>query len=366
MNPFDFAVRLRECEKLEQFTSSSLAAFWNLSTAHFLSATDDSPIQFFGLGDESDLARHLRGAQFFTKTGPKSKPRIIRGHPRILPTSDQTESRSAILTEKLLFDSLASGYGDAIVEPKLVGQTIRVYSQGGDLFCATDVSFDGGNPLVGAGIENSRALGIDYGHQAARLVTERYGKIDRLARLGYVGVFVLTLPETASGQTVDGADLVLVDVIDPDHQFVERNEKERVAEDYGLTVVPLTTRLSVPETADSPLSFVRACRGLARQAHQEALPGYIVKIRADDSSDQAFVRVESMTERDRPREFSSSDLTAVVDEITGQYGDTIWSDPLTSEAMMLDFLGSHHASAVRQVHAYIDAWQAAKKSVGLG
>jgi hypothetical protein len=95
------------------------------------------------------------------------------------------------------------------------------------------------------------------------------------------------------------------------------------------------------------------------------LAGYIVKVREDDASDHVFVKVETVTERDRSHEFASADLSAVVDEITGQYGDTIWADPRAAEEMMLDYLGTHHPSALRQVHRYISSWQSAKVSAGL-
>jgi len=362
MSPFEFASKLRECEKIDKMTPESLAEFWSLPVAHFLWASMSSPIQFFTLGSNSETAIFLRGAQFFPSLTPGESHRIIRSHPCIFPTSDHTQSRYQILLEQTITDCLTNS-DDGFIEPKIPGQTIRVFSHNGDLYCATDISFDGGNPLVGAGIENSRSLGIDYGHQAARLVSESYPKVERLAKLGYVVVFVLSLPETSDGYNVERADLILVDVIDPDHQFVDRNEKERIADDFSLNCVELSGRITLGENVSDPSAFVRHCRGFSRQAHQESLPGYIVKIRQDDSSDQAFVKVESASERDRSRDFSMSDLTAVVDEITGQYGDTVWTNTIQAEELMLEFLGTHHPSAVRQVHGYIDAWAKAKMGI---
>lgn len=365
MSPFEFSARLRACERMAAMTPETLAQFWNVPARHFFWSSQSAPIQFFALGDASDAALLLRGALFFPAASGQTN-HVVRSHPRVLPTSDHTQSRYQVLLEQQIADALG-GEGSAVVEPKIHGETIRVFARAGELYCATDAAFDGGNPLVGAGIENSRALGVDYGHQAARVLTERYAKVERLTRLRYVAVFVLALPETSPGQEIDAADLILVDVIDPDQQFVERTEKERIAEDYGLSVVPLTARLTLRGgPSDTPLAFVRQCRALARQAQQESLPGVIVKVHADDASDQAFVKVETLAEHDRSREFASSDLAAVVDEITGQYGDTIWADPRAAEEMMLDYLGTHHPSAVRQVHRYIASWQTAKTNAGLG
>jgi hypothetical protein len=365
MTAFDFAAKLRECESLDNLSPESLARFWNLPAQHFLWASEYSPIQFFRLGDNSETAILLRGAQFFPKNASSKANRIIRSHPAIFPTSDHTQARYQILLEYTLANILGDELGEAVVEPKIPGQTIRVYAHNGDLYCATDVSFDGGNPLVGAGIENSRALGIDYGHQAARIISERYPKVDNLARLGYVAVFVLTLPETSEGYSVDRADMILVDVIDPDHQFVDRNEKERIADDFNLNVVELISRLSFTKTDFKASTFVRECRGLSRQAHQNNIPGYIIKATQDDSFDQLFVKVESASERDRSREVSPSDLAAVVDEISGQYGDEIWeSSPHNGEELILDFLGTHHPSVVVQVHQFISSWTSAKAKVG--
>ena len=134
-----------------------------------------------------------------------------------------------------------------IVEKKEDGVNIRLYRHGDKrdapyLFATRDV-FDGGNPLVSAGIENVRGLGIDYGSQARKLIDKLYPQAYKLADLGYVPCFEMTLPEIETVILADRPDMILIDVIDPDFQFVDRLEKERIAEDYRLNLVELQGRL---------------------------------------------------------------------------------------------------------------------------
>ncbi len=356
----DIASLLRRCASdVVQFKPSTLADFFGISAKHFHQASETDPIIFIQADRLDEIAFALRGTIFWPDT-----KQVFRGYPRSLPTSDYTGNRLALVSD-LQFARAAFGGAECIAEPKLYGATIRVYIHAGDLYCATNVAHDGGNPLVGAGIDNSRSLGIDYGSQAARILLTRYGNVERLAKLGYVAVFVLQLPEFAPNATIDHADMILVDAVDPDHVFVNRLEKERIGEDYGLKVIDLAARITT--TSTEPLAFLRRCRALEHQA--QATPvngagGLIVKGRIDENADQIMCTVEPSAERDRAREITASDIAAVTDEIVSQFGDNVWEDAQFSEGLMLEYLGSQHRSVRWRVYDYLESWRAARKLIG--
>jgi hypothetical protein len=361
MNTADFAERLREClRELHPFTPDALSKFFGIPSRHFHQSEPDGPILFHPAGDLSEHSILLRGAIFWNGPGGQQ---IVRGHPLIFPTSDYCSERHQVLLEPILARAAAND-GEIIAEPKLFGETIRVYNHGGDLYCATDVTHDGGNPLVGAGIENARTLGIDYGSQAARILSEKYPRVERLAKLGYVAVFVLQLPEMAPDHSVDRADMILVDVVDPDMLFVDRLEKERIAEDFALTVVGPASQITV-NSAD-PSALLRRLRALEHQLNQPASAGFIVKGRLDESSDQLFCKVEPSSERDRSRQVSGADLTTITEEIAGQFGDNIWLDDRVAEELMLEYLSTHHRTARWRVNEYLTSWKSARQLAGLG
>jgi hypothetical protein len=356
--PFDFPDRLRRCAAdIAVFSSESLSEFFKIPIRHFAQTGQGTPIVFHPAGDSSAESHLLRGTIFWA-----DNRQIVRGHPRISSTSDYTQDRFQVLQEPIMAE--AATRGEVTAEPKLYGATIRVYRHGGDLYCASDVSHDGGNPLVGAGIDNSGGLGIDYGGQAARLLSQRYPRVERLARLGYTSVFVLQLPDLAPDLTVDFADMVLVDVIDPDHSFVDRLERERIAEDYGLRLVDLSARLTV--TSPDSMALLRRCRAFEHQASTLGSAGMIVKATIDEIGDQLFFKVEPSSERDRTRTVSPGDLAAVTDEIHNQFGDLAWDDLYFVEELILEYLGTHHRTARWRVQEYLASWQAARRAAGLG
>ena len=124
----------------------------------------------------------LKGTVFLSDTR-----QIVRGYPRILPVSDYTTERFAATQERTLFKTLRDG--EVVVEKKEDGVNIRLYKRGDKgsnyLFATRDV-YDGSNPLVSAGIENVRGLGIDYGTSAKKLIDRLYPQAYKLADLGYV------------------------------------------------------------------------------------------------------------------------------------------------------------------------------------
>jgi hypothetical protein len=357
----EFSAMLVQCERnVRPFAPAALAEFFGLAERHFRETDPEGPIQFCGALDGEPACRLLRGAIFWPST--TGAQQIVRGHPRVFPTSDYTTDRAQTVSE-LRLAACALESGELVVEPKLHGETIRVYKHGGDLYAATDVAYDGGNPLVGAGIDNSHLLGVDYASQAARIVDERYRRLDRLVTLGYTAVFVLQIPELAPDRSVDRAELVLVDVIDPEFAFVDRLEKERIAEDFDLAVVDLVSRITL--TSAEPFQLVRRLRALEHQQPRPGSGGYIVKGRTHEDFDQLFCKVEPSSERDRARHIGPNDLAAVTEEITGQFGDEIWTDPLFAEEVMLEYLGTRHRSARWRVAAYLESWTNARRQAGL-
>ncbi len=338
---------LRRCQaEVAQFTPPSLASFFGLPLRHFQQASKTSPITFHQAGHMSAMSYTLRGTIFW----PDDK-QIVRGFPRILPTSDYTPERFVSGSERLTIQ--AAREGDAVIEDKLPGTCIRLYHHQGELLCATTCVYDGGNPIVAAGVENADALGLDYGAQASGLIASRYPKATRLAKLGYQAVFVLLMPEVDSPVAVDRPDLILIDVVDPDHQFVERLEKERIAEDYGLKVVPMEGHLTLPgaPTPGEDGAFKRL-RGLEHQAAREGRAGYVIKA-CFEGSDQLYLKVEPAAVRDWSPGFSQSDLAATFSAIHDDFAQTFDPDPEFLEELMLDYLGSRNRKVRWQVQDFL-------------
>jgi len=340
----DFASTLRKCrEDLTQFDVSSLSEFFQVPKRNFHQVGVGGPIIFHQAGSTAPISYLLRGTIFW----PKGK-QIVRGYPRILPSSDYTPERFAATEERRIINLIREN--EAVIENKVDGTNVRVYQHKGELFYATTDVYDGESPLVGTGIDNVRALGIDYGAQAGRLLHAFYPQAERLASLGYVMVFEMLLPERDTAIPAVKADLILLDVVDPDFFFVDRLEKERIAEDYGLRVTPLHGRLHGNSDA---ISFQKQIRGLEHVATSENLAGYILKARTDEG-DQMFMKIEPSQVRDWSPEFSNSDLSAVFETVVEDLGEQVKSDPVFLEEIMLDYLGYHKRNVRWQVLDFLE------------
>ncbi len=304
---------------------------------------DGAALTYHQSGSHAAVSYVLKGTVFFADTR-----QIVRGYPRILPASDYTTDRFAATQERVLFRALRDG--EVTVEKKEDGVNVRLYRHGDDYFFATRDVYDGGNPLVAAGIENVRGLGVDYGAQARRLADKLYPKAYRLADLGYVPCFEMTLPEIETVIPADQADLILIDVIDPDFVFVDRLEKERIAEDYRLRVVELQGRLQGgSETGD----IYKRLRALEFIAAREGIEGYVAKGRFE-GSDQLFLKVKPVAVREAHRVFSGGDLGAVWEAVQEDFAGEYLSDREFAEEAMLDYLGSHGRHARWQVQDFLE------------
>lgn len=340
----EFAGTLRRCrEELDQFEIGVLAEFFNVPKRNFHQVGVGGPIIFHQAGLTLPVSYLLRGTIFW----PKGK-QIVRGYPRVLPSSDYAQERFAATEERRMIGVIRDS--EAVIENKIDGTNVRVYQHKGELFYATTDVYDGGSPLVGTGIDNVRALGIDYGAQAGRLLHAFYPQAEKLAALGYVMVFEMALPERETAVPAHRADLILLDVIDPDYVFVDRMEKERIAEDYGLRVTPLHGRLQGKSDA---LSFHKQIRGLEHVATSEDLAGYILKARADEG-DQILMKIEPSQIRDWAPEFSQSDLTAVFETVVEDMGESVKADAVFLEEVMLDYLGYRKRNVRWQVQDFLE------------
>lgn len=341
----EIAEKLRECHRtLPAFTRETLAAFFGVGIGSF--SQEGSAITYHQSGSHAPISYVLKGTIFFT--GSKQ---IVRGYPRILPASDYTTDRFAATQERNLFRALRDG--EVIVEKKEDGVNIRLYKHGdkrsdGYLFATRDV-YDGGNPLVSAGIENVRGLGIDYGSQARKLIDKLYPQAYKLADLGYVPCFEMTLPEIETVILADRPDMVLIDVIDPDFQFVDRLEKERIAEDYRLKLVELQGRLVGGGEAGD---VYKRLRSLEHLATRDGIEGYVVKGRFE-GSDQLFLKVKPASVRDAHRIFSLPDLKAVWAALQEDFTPNDLADLEFAEEAMLDYLGSHGRNTRWQVQDFL-------------
>jgi len=342
----EIAERLRRClADVPVLTRDALAGFFGVPLHCF--SQDGDVITFHQSGSHMALSYVLKGTLFFSDTH-----QIVRGYPRILPTSDYTPERFAIAEERSLFRALRDG--EVVVEKKEDGVNIRLYIHNDQPRFATRDVFDGSNPLVSAGIENVRGLGIDYGAQARRLMDKLCPRAYALAGLGYTPCFEMLLPEVDTVIPADVPDLVLIDVIDPDFQFVDRLEKERIAEDYGLRVVALQGRLVGGSEAGD---VYKRLRGLEHLAAQAGIEGYVVKGRFDQS-DQVFVKVKPAAVREAHRVFSSGDLQAVWEAVGEDFTPEYLDDAEFAEEAMLDYLGTRGRNARWQVQDFLAALEA--------
>ncbi len=341
----EIAEKLRRClADVPVFTRETLAGFFGVPPHSF--SRDGDVYTFHQSGSHAAVSYVLKGTLFFAGTH-----QIVRGYPRILPTSDYTPERFAIAEERALFRALRDG--EVIVEKKEDGVNIRLYIHNDQPCFATRDVYNGSNPLVSAGIENVRGLGIDYGAQARRLVDKLCPRAYGLAALGYTPCFEMLLPEVDTVIPADVPNLILIDVIDPDFVFVDRLEKERIAEDYGLRLVALQGRLVGGSEAGD---VYKRLRGLEHLAVQAGIEGYVVKGRFEQS-DQVFIKVKPASVRDAHRVFSGGDLQAVWDAVTEDFAAEYLADREFAEEAMLDYLGARGRNARWQVQDFLASHQ---------
>ncbi len=344
----DIAEKLRLCaQTVPAFTRDALGAFFGVPVGSF--SQEGAAITFHQSGSHAPVSYVLKGTIFFADAR-----RIVRGYPRILPVSDYTTDRFAQTQERVLFRSLRDG--EVIVEKKEDGVNIRLYKQADKYFFATRDVRDGSNPLVAAGIENVRGLGIDYGSQARRLADRLYPQAYKLADLGYVPCFEMTLPEIETVVPADRPDLILIDVIDPDFMFADRLEKERIAEDYRLNLVQLQGRLTGGGEAGD---VYKRLRSLEHLAARDGLEGYVVKGRFE-GSDQVFLKVKPASVRDAHRVFPPADIQAVWEAVRHDFTPSDLADLEFAEEAMLDYLGTHGRNTRWQVQDFLQEVAAAQ------
>ncbi len=346
----EMAEKLRRClVDVPVFSRETLAQFFGVPTHCF--SRDGDVYTFHQSGSHAAVSYVLKGTLFFADTR-----QIVRGYPRILPTSDYTPERFAVAEERALFRALRDG--EVVVEKKEDGVNIRLYLHNDQPQFATRDVYNGSNPLVSAGIENVRGLGIDYGAQAKRLIDKQYPRAHALAALGYTPCFEMLLPEVDTVIPADVPDMVLIDVIDPDFVFVDRLEKERIAEDYGLRVVGLQGRMVGGSEAGD---VYKRLRGLEHLAAQAGIEGYVVKGRFEQS-DQVFIKVKPAGVRDAHRVFSPGDLAAVWEAVAQDFAPDYLADREFAEEAMLDYLGAHGRNARWQVQDFLASHESGNSS----
>jgi len=326
---------------VKTFTRESLAAYFGLPSLLFTQRGATGPIVFHQGGAIVPVSYQIRGAIFW----PADK-HVIPGIPQAMPSSDHTLESAAAHNDRLFISFLVDG--EAVIETREPGIAVRLYHHAGKPYFATHSTSDGHDPLLGAGIENVRSLGLDIAGQARRLCDAMCPKAYRLAAQGYVLVFVLLLPERITLPAADRPDLVLVDVIDPDYEFVDRLEKERIAQDHGLNLVAQHGRLN---GIASPAEYFGRLRALELTAAQSDSPGYIVKA-VNDDGERICVVAEPSSARSWPQQFDLFDLKAAYETIHEDFRGTML--PLTLlEELMLEYLGTRRRAVRWQVAEWI-------------
>ncbi|MDR3708402.1 MAG: hypothetical protein P4L33_08875 [Capsulimonadaceae bacterium] len=324
------------------YTRESLAAHFGLPSILFTQRGPSGPIFFHQAGAIIPLAYRLRGTVFW----PRNR-RIIPGVPQTLVSSDRTGEPEAARNDRAIIEALS--YSEAVIETREPGIAVRLYEHGGRHYFATHTTHDAHDPLLGAGIENVRGLGLDIAGQARRLCDQISPRAYKLASLGYVLVFVLLLPERDTFPPADRPDLILVDVIDPDYEFVDRLEKERICADYGLHLVAQHGRIGAVATPGEYFSRLRALE--LASARDDDAPGFIVKAAAADGQ-SLRVCAEPPEARTWAQQFDIGDLKAAHETIREDFAGTILPPELLEE-LMLDYLCSRRRTVRWQVAGFI-------------
>jgi hypothetical protein len=325
------------------YTPDNLARYFSLPSIYFVQHGDrDGPIVFHQAGAAVSRAIEMSGAIFW----PKSR-QIVRGLPRILPSSDHTREAAAAHYDRAFIDCLKNH--EAVIETKEPGQAVRLYCQNGSYYFATRATHDGREPLTGAGIDNAKTLGVTLASQARRICDADCPGAYKLASLGYTLIFALLLPERESFIPADRPALVFIDAVDPDFEFVDRLEKERIAEDYALPIVASHGRIA-SISADS--AYFGRLRALELTAAQNGDSGYVVKIKRQDDGAYFAVRAEPPGSYSWRQAFSESDMQGVYDTILEDFKAPIQPAEFLEE-LMLEYLGSSRRSTRWQVADWI-------------
>jgi len=175
-----------------------------------------------------------------------------------------------------------------------------------------------------------------------------YASALKLASIGYTVVFSLLIPERDDYAPADRPGLIFTDAIDPDYEFVDRLEKERIAEDYGLAVCPLEGRLI---NIESPATYFGRLRALEIGAAQSGGAGFVVKAK-NEFGERLAVKAEPDGSRGWNQQFSETELNEALETIKEEFPKKN-QPPEFLEELMLEYLGSTRRSVRWQVSRWL-------------
>lgn len=271
--------RIQEAENLPRFTPHILSNHFRIPSNCFIEM-DDNPNVILAYKRHKDRSAEgflLKGTFFF-----KNDKRIVRGYPKILygrthqesiPFARQAETEllSCLKTNPIKF------------EEKVDGINIRVYKRNSKYYFATRKRYDG-SPRIG---------NIQWGKIAKRILDSKYPKAYDLVKAGFMPVFEITSPLfdhlVIKSETEDA---FLVDVVDENHMFVDREVREEMA-DFGGFKLP-----RIIKTVEGPISdkaFRKLYKSLEYYAESLGIEGMVSKSRRtyEDGAkgDQVFLKI---------------------------------------------------------------------------
>lgn len=343
---FDFYKKLRALDASERFDIPALAGVLGVPERCFTQA--EGPILAYRRYWEKPIGYLLRGTLFFLG-------QIVRGYPKITyGTVYESHKPFAKTAERMLLSCLKDGR--ILFEAKIDGINIRMYRYRGQFHFATRMVWDGSN----------RKGELQWGEIAREITDRNYPGAYRLVEAGYVPIFEMTSPRfTHLSIYSEADDLTLIDIL-RDHKFVPREERERLAAEYGLRVPRVISTL---EGSMTPKRFHKEVRTLEHYAKQLSLEGVVAKGFKGDS-DQVFLKVKVAEVRAEhwgasiPKRFileAISRVQAEADEET--FLDESKALPLILEELSDDFVVPDRekvARYYRQVQEEVEQQQVAR------
>lgn len=268
----DFPQKFRAIHRLDEWTIESLSDCFQVPEKNFAEVAPGI-IMVISKYSEKLIGYLLRGSLFF----PEQRY-ALRGMPKIMYGQIyQATTPAAVTAERELLSCLKNE--KILFEEKLDGVNIRMYRVQSKYYFATRMRYDG----------LSEKSEFPFGEMARNMIEKKYPGAFKMVDAGYVPIFEMLSPkfEYLSLKAKED-DMVMIDLL-KDNQFLRRERKEELANEYGLKIPKI---ISTIERSMTPKQFLKEIKSLEYYSHQLGLEGVVAKAFSGDS-DQAFLKVKT-------------------------------------------------------------------------